>query len=247
MQDEDRIKEGRDQGNLGIQAIGDGRRDDGAVHFGAALDAFEAITEPETRRDELSTFAMLCDETGFPDLGLLAAQDAVLIGRDLRLRRPLAVDLLTLGNTQRSLGNTDEAEASYREALSLFIEAKSWADAASASTNIALIRANDDDTAAALPLLENSLEYLEEEAFPDTEFITRAALLQVHHDDPQDDPAPAIENARLLCDRFWPTMSREHRGYAEGLLGPVIDRYLAAHPLLDSSSWKAANFPAVYG
>ena len=83
-------KLGRETANAGIGVLKQGRRDEASKYFDKALDHYEAIEDDTERRKELGTFTLLLDRLGFPDLVLIAAQDAVELDENttvVKLRR----------------------------------------------------------------------------------------------------------------------------------------------------------------
>ncbi len=239
------VDELRQAANHGIAALKRRQTAEASQHFTKALDRAEDLQDPRTRRDELSALATLFEQYSFPDLSLTAAEETVDLDRTLGLDDLMAQDLLTVGNAHLNMENTAKAEAAYREAMAIFVAQNDFANAASATTNVAGIVANRGEMAPAIDLLEKSLGYLAKEPFDATEIQTRFALLQTMEIE-QRDIDRAIDNARQLCARFWDAMPEVRRDAARDFIGKAVDRYLRAHPDVDAAAWKAANFPALY-
>ena len=140
------------------------------------------------------------------------------------------------------LGVAEEASRAYRSALAIGLEQRHFANAASASTNLAVLLANSGQLDQAIELLKNSLEYLEKESFPDTEMNTRSALIQLLSATKRE-PLFAIETARALFSRFRNTRQAEATIPA---LERIIARHLQRHPELDEQAWKAQQFPTIF-
>src|SRR5450759_404862 len=158
--DEEKINKGRNEVNAGLSLIQQGQKEDAGRHFMEALDCYESIQDPHQKRDELAVIAVMFTKIGIYDLSLMAIQDAIELDKQLNDQHLLAEDMITLGNINQSLGNLQKAEASQREALKISLKYKYYDDAASASTNLAIILWNQDRMDEAVKLLKNSLEYL---------------------------------------------------------------------------------------
>ena len=245
--DEEIAKAATAEANVGVEKIIAGRADEASVHFTNALDRVEEIVDDRTRRDEFSLLAGLFDHCGFPDLALMAAEQAIELDETLGLDALMASDVLALGNAHASMGNTSKAEAAFRKALPVFIDQKNYADAASATTNIAAIVANNGDMDGAIDLLEKSLGYLEQSPFDETEIQTRFALLQAMEITKRDTKA-ALKNAKELCSaRLMGKIPPPQVGPIREFVADVITRYLGEHPVTNEKKWKATNFPALAG
>ena len=242
--DETTIKELRAAANRGIEAVAQGQADQASVHFNNALNLAEDLQDGRARREELSVLSTLFFECSFPDLALMAAEESVELDRSLGLNESLVGDIIALGNAHQALENTTKAEACFQEALAICLKGGDWADAASATTNIAALVANRGEMAKAIELLEQSLGYLAKEPFEHTEIQTRFALLQLLELDNREVDR-AVENARQLCGRFWDKMPVAQRKVTQAFVDRVVKRYLAAHPRT-RPNWRAKNFPLLY-
>jgi len=239
-------KRGTEHVKAGIQAAQRGRADDAGQHFLAALDVFAKLPDPAERRGELGPAAMAFERVGHHDIALMAVQDALELDELLNDHRHFAEDLLTLGNIQMNLGRTGEAEATYERALAICLKYGYLDDAASASTNIAILMANSDRMPLAMERLRQSLAYLAKQPHPPTEINTRLALIQAV-DIAGADPAWAVDAARGLFERCAKHLRREQWQTADAAFRRSVDRYLSARGNLDGAAWKADNFPRVYG
>ena len=235
----------RAAGNQGLQAAQAGRADLASRYFSDALDRAGDLADPRTRRDELSSLSTLFDESGFPDLALTAAEESVALDRELGLDILIQGDLLNVGTAHLNLDNDAKAEAVFREVLNNAVARGSWANAASANTNLGNVLAKHDDMKGATAAYEKSLEYLAKEAFDDTELNTRLMLLQTSVIG-QHDVDRTLVNARTLYQKFWEDLQDGHRQAITALITQAVDRYLAAHPQQDARAWKAKTFPAIF-
>jgi tetratricopeptide (TPR) repeat protein len=243
--DEAKIKELRVEANQGIEAARRGQADQASLHFNNALNLAEDLEDERTRRDEISTLSALFEHCGFPDLALMAAEEAVDLDRSLGLDSLLGQDIIAVGNAHLKLQNAAQAEASFQEALEMFLKRSDWANAASANTNLAGMVADRGEMAKAIELLETSLGYLAKEPFDDTELNTRFALLQALEFEGRDVDR-AIENARQLCARFWNKMPDLQRKLTGDFVARAIERHLQARPQANAAAWKARTFPMLY-
>jgi len=195
----------------------------------------------------LGKLADVCQLTGHPDLSLMALRD--LLGSAAPNVQPSrrCADLLTLANCWTSLGRATAASSVNEAALALAVEHACWADAASASTNLAAFAAGSGQLDIALERLQESLGYLaQDNGNPDTDAITRLALLRVV-DALDADPAPALAASADLFTRLAPHVGRERWEEAAPAFQRLVERHLAAHPEIDAQAWKRATFPRVYG
>lgn len=244
--DDAAVRKIEDEANRGLKAAQANRPDVAGQHFNNALRQAEDLADDRTRRDELSVLSMLFDNCGFPDLALMAAEESVELDRELGLDGLIHQDLLNVGNAHLNLGNDAKAEACFREALKLALGRGEWANAASANTNLGNVLAGRDGFEEAIGIYEKSLEYLEKEAFDDTEINTRVMLLQVS-EIAGHDVDRAIDNARKLCERYWNDLQGPHRQAAAAFIPRAVERYLEAHPQADPGAWKRTAFPMIFG
>lgn len=242
--DEAAIKHSEQQANAGLNALKQGRRDEARLCFGRALEHLEGVKDQARKRREVGIMALLFSGARFNDLALMAAEDAVEMDEESGNRSHLAEDLLTRGSAHESLGDAAAAEQDFQRSLQICLEDGSYANAASASTNLAGCVWNRGQKGEAVMLLKKSLRYLEQEAFPDTEINTRIALIQML-DAEQQEPELAIETARTLMQRFSKQLRKEQADVALGALRPIVQRYLQAHPEINGRAWKARTFPGV--
>jgi len=242
--DQQNIEQSRAAANQGISAIKDGRNDEASQLFNSALGYADDIVNDRARRDELSALAALFDMCGFPDLGVMAAQEAVDLDRTLALDSLTAQDLLEVGNAQMALGNKIEAGKCFREALDTFLRREEYANAASANTNLSGIFADDGDMLKARAMLKTSLEYLKKAPFDNTEMQTRLGLLQIM-EFTNDDLEESMANARELCSRFFRSMDPQRKDATRQFVARLGKRYKAAHPKTSTTTWMAKNFPAL--
>jgi len=139
----------------------------------------------------------------------------------------------------------DEAVRNYREALQLCLENGDFDNAASASTNLAGIIANQDKMPEAITLLRNSLGYLQKKAHPDTEKITRLTLVQALGLQ-KESPEELIDVAEKLLNRFGHELAPDHIKVIAPYIDKAVNQYLQANSQIDPQAWKAAHFPRLY-
>ena len=243
--DDEKVKQLRAEGNNGIAALKRRLTDRAGEHFNNALNLADEIEDERQRRDELATLSALFQQCGFPDLALMAAEEAVELDRALGLESFLGQDIISVGNAHMSMENTQKAQAYFEEALGMFVEQGEWANAASANTNLAAIVANAGEMPKAITMLETSLRYLAKEPFDNTETQTRFLLLQAL-EVTVSDVARAVENAQQLVSRFLHEMPPDQRQMTVHFVAKLAARYLEAHPQANADAWKAATFPLLF-
>jgi tetratricopeptide (TPR) repeat protein len=214
-------------------------------HFMNALDISASIQDQRLKQQQLSMLSIICSTNGFFDIALMAVQDALDIDTALNDNKSLVSDYLTLGNVNSSLGKPQEAENIYRKALKIALDNHIYTDAASASTNIAMIVGNQNKLAEANTLLNNSLEYLKKAPFPETELITRFTLIQILGL-LKKDPEKIIENAKIVYSKYATLLIPEMKNNINKYLKKAIDQYLQDHPELNTLTWKQQEFPWLF-
>jgi len=211
-----------------------------------AIEYIETLKDGAERSQQLGAIAHLCERTGHPDLALMALQG--LLESGMRLNDPAkhCADLLTVANSWSVLGRTAASAAVNEGALVYALEHQRYADAASASTNLAMNDANSGRLPESLKRLQASLEFLAKDPNPDTDAITRLSLLQVV-DAMQSDPAIALDAAADLFTRLQRHVGPDRWKIAAPAFHNLVGRYLVAHPEIDAEAWKRKRFPLVFG
>jgi tetratricopeptide (TPR) repeat protein len=214
--------------------------------FLRAIEHIETWKDGHERSQQLGLTAHLCTRAGHPDLALMALQG--LLESSERRSEPghHCADMLTLANSWIGLGRPAASEAVNRAALAHALEHRRFADAASASTNLAMIAANSGRLPEALKRLQASLEFLAKDSNPDTDAITRLSLLVVV-DALQADPAIALDASGDLFTRLKPHVGPDRWKSASQAFHRLVDRYLSSHPEIDAESWKRKTYPLVFG
>ena len=214
--------------------------------FLRAIEYLETWKDGPDRSQQLGFAADLCSRAGHPDLALMALQG--LLESHERRSAPVrhCADLLTLANSWSGLGRPAASAAVNATALAHALEHGRFADAASASTNLAMNDANSGRLPEALERLQASLEFLAKDSNPDTDAITRLSLLQVV-DAVQADPAIALDAAADLFTRLEQHVGADRWKSASPAFHRLVDRYLASHPELDAESWKRKTYPLAFG
>lgn len=237
-------KIGHEEINKGVDALNQGQRDVAARHFDTALEQFELIESDVERCRELGVYALWIDQAGFPDIALMAAQEAASINQKFGDDAQMAEDLNTCGIAQMHLGNNEEALELYRQAYSIFISKNKWASAASTYTNMALIIGNTGEMNEAIRMMYKSIDYLSKQSLPPTEIITRIALVQALTASQR--PPEEIFNVAKPIAQF----SHELRpDQWEGLRGPLsiaVKRYIATHPNTDPERVISEYIPGLF-
>lgn len=243
--DEDSIKKSQDQNKLAIKKINNGFIDEASIHFWDSLMYIEEIKDDKKKFKELGEIATLFAMMGFYDLSLLASQGAIELGEKLNDLHQHTENLITYGQVNLCLGNIFEAENSFKKSLTISLNNKDYGNAASTTTNLALIAKKQDKKNKAIELLKKSLKHLEKETFPDTEIKTRITLIILLVEE-QHEPEQIIEIAIGLFSRF---SKKLHNNQINSILVPLkktIEDYLQNHPELNPKEWTEKNFPWIY-
>lgn len=240
----DNAKHSQAEAHAGLAALRGGAKDDAGLHFLRALASLDDVPQPLERRNLLSEIAEFFAQEGFEDLALMAALEAIAADEQLGLERGLAKDRITYANLHLRLGNMEQAEAIYRALIDRCLQQKDYANAASASTNLAGILANNNYPADAIRLLENSLEYLQFVEFPATELNTLFLLIQVLELQ-KAAPTRTYETARTLIDRFASQLSPQHHHLLSQFVDSALERQ--AQIGFDAATWKRQHFPELTG
>jgi hypothetical protein len=222
-------------------------------HVGAAsgglLDAIElALTfEGEKLRGrELAKLGRLCLQARLEDLALFALVEACA-AFEAAAEYPVAETLMIeVAATFAQLGNLDAAAHWNQRALELSLAHEDFANAASASTNLAAFHGQLHESRRAYELATLSLAYLEREAHPRTETMTRALLTMLA--DRLELPAEgAFALARPLFGAL--DVAKVNPGLREiavTALERIAGRHLAAHGDLDPETWKRQHLPELW-
>lgn len=215
-------------------------------YFLQALELIESRPEGDDKSKELGVTADLLFSAGHPDLALMALQ-GVLESKD-RKSDPArhCSDLLTLANSWNHLGRPGASSIVNEKALDLALKHGRFADAASASTNLAGNDANSGRLPEARKRLLQSLEYLKKDSNPDTDAITRITLIQVV-DVMGADPKIALDASADLFTRLIQNVGPERWEFCQAAFHRLVNRYLQAHPEIDADTWKKKTFPLVFG
>ncbi len=229
----------------GIEAIQAGDGNLAVNELQTAFDRLGDVADRKSRRDKYALLGTLFIRLQAGERALAAARAAVELDEALGDRNLLGQDILMCGTAIGTLGNHEGAVAAYRDARRIFLEDENWANAASATTNIAIIE-GQNDIDAGIEMLEESLGYLARQPFPDTEITTRIALVQalVVAERP---PQRVFEVAADLFRKFWDELRPDQRENSVGPLDIAIERHLAAHRVADPAAWKRNKFPEAYG
>ena len=214
------------------------------MYFWRALLKLDELPLSEPRREQARQLAGFFLKTGYEDLALLAFREAILVSEELRNGKALAGDLIDSANVHVRLGNTRAARVTFENVIGLCLSAEDYSQAASASTNLAGIIANDDPKRA-LELLKNSLDYVAKEPFPHTEFVTHATMIQVvgHYG---GDPELAVNSGIALGERFSDSLGDTEKEVLAPLLRKAVDDYLEDNSEDDPAAWKKQKLAWAY-
>lgn len=218
----------------------------------AAGELFEAIllamsAEPGPfRQVELTKLAVHCRTLWFEDLSLFAFVQAARESENMGEHERASTLMIEVGSLYSRLANLDEAAHWYQRARADGLAHSCYANAASASTNLATLAMAREDWPAAHQLASDSLDFLCRQPSPRTEAITRAVLILLaeHLDRPIDE---ALDHARTLFGALAKAPVPEQvRKDAAAALDRLVQKYLSAHPEVDGPTWKHAQLPALW-
>jgi tetratricopeptide (TPR) repeat protein len=242
----DSVKRSQDKVRAGVAAIRQGRKDEAGLYLLRALQYLDDVQDLRERRNLLSEVSEFFLSAGFEDLALMAVLDALEADKQLDFERGLVKDSMTYANIHTRLENLEQAGASYRSILDRCLKNGDYANAASASTNLAGILANENYLGEATQLLENSLEYLKVEDFRDTEINTRLMLIQVL-ELRKTDPQRTFDEARTLLDRFANDLPPQYREVLAQFVESALKRCSQDRLDVDVEEWKRREFPELCG
>lgn len=229
----------------GLAAQNQYRFDDASVFFWHALTCIAAAPDPKERRDQSFQLASFFLKVTHEDLALLAISEAIRLDEQLKEHKALVSDLILYGNIHMRLGNTEEAKATFADVIERCLKVEDYGDAASASTNLAMLTANSGDGAGAINLLSKSLQYLTKKPFPTTEFITHITMIQAVHLH-AGDPALAVESGIAIGKKFTDRLTDEHRQVLVQPLQNAVEAYLKKKPQPNPEVWKKENLGWIY-
>ena len=240
--DEAIFNESINESNIAMRILRE-RRLNAGVHCWRALVVLDGVKDLRMKRNCLIGLAeRFFNGLTFFDLSLFAVQSAIEIDESLSDPKSLAGDLLIYGNIQRDLGNTTSAIETFRKSLEMSIEIEAFANAASASTNLAVMLANNEKMDEALSLLYRSLSYLKKAPFPETETNTRLILINILYLK-SIKPEEVIENAEVLFNRFSNKIPGHTKSLVSSALEKAIAKYLLDHPEIEPQLFRAQKFP----
>ena len=185
---------------------------------------------------------MGCEILNVFDLGLEATQMVIRIDNLLNLNpEDLVDDLIAYGNFQWKLDNLPKAIEAFKKVIDIGLKNNDYSNAASASTNLAIILINNKQVDEGIKLLENSLEYLSRKPFPQTEFITRLTYLQVAN-------FKDMETERVL--RVAEGLNQHKQFLRPDLIQVIaepiikyIDKYVLINKTVDKTKYLNEKFP----
>jgi tetratricopeptide (TPR) repeat protein len=219
--------------------------DDAALLFWQALTCLDKMPTTGPRRDQTRGLSELFLRAGHEDLALLASSEAARVDRSLNDQIGLIADLIFSGNVHTTLRNTAEARHTFRAVIDLCLQIGNYADAASASTNLAQLFAQAGDGEQAIALLTNSLSYLRKAPFPETEFNTHATLIQVIGLY-GGDPALAVTSGTEISKHFLDRLTAQDREALAPHMLKAVEAFLQRELQPDAERWKKEMLPWLY-
>jgi tetratricopeptide (TPR) repeat protein len=239
LTDEENVQKSLSESNIALRLVREGRLNAG-VHFWRALVILDELTDLHKKRNYIMEIAMRFSGLKFYDLALFAIQSAIEIDESLQDKKSLTNDMIAYGNINMNLGNIQVATETYQQIIDICLKNNMFANAASASTNLAQILAQDGNMVKASTLLEQSLEYLEKEPFPNTEITTRLVLINILYIR-KVDPDKIIDNAEVLFNCYSDKIPQHTKQMVAMALENAFEQYLMEHPELEAQSWRTSK------
>ncbi len=209
-----------------------------------AFEHYLAIIDDAEKRKNLGKYTVTLDQIGFYDLALEVAIEAIELDKKLNDEQHLAEDIMACGNANLHLNNEDLALKYYKQALEMSLKSGHLNNAASATTNMALIIGNQGNMKEAVDLLYKSLTYLSKMPFPRTEIITRIALSEALEEE-KETPEVIFSVARPIVN----LINEMHPAQLNQLritLDDTIRRYLQSHPNESLGEVKEKYLPGIF-
>jgi tetratricopeptide (TPR) repeat protein len=221
--------------NHGDDALEAGDRARARFHFVRAVSFLEDVEQPKQRRDELAALALALLRRGFGDVASPALNEVIKLDDKRGARQSLGIDFLRYAWARLQAGDLNAAWDNFERARELSLEYGDHANAAAASTNMAIVISQDKrrlqagGVVRAIGLLRESLGFLkkaeketknqQEPSLEETQITTRVALIQalaVSDADPED----IFKLARELYNRFGEKLRQDQW---HNTLGPIRD------------------------
>lgn len=239
------VTAGQHEIRQGIRSVQQGQSEIAGLHFLSALEQFDGVVPLDVRREELSVAAEVMLGAGFEDLALMAVLDALNLDDSLNLPDSLRNDRITCANIHVGLKNIEQAEEMYETILEECLKASDYSNAASASTNLASILADEQYYQEALQLIEKSLSYVKVQPFPDTELKTLLMKIQIL-EHLQGQAERTFDVIRIVLDRFNRDLPPPYRQFLVQSVDSACERFTLDSSKTDLDRWKKDNFPELF-
>jgi hypothetical protein len=236
--DAETVERARDLTSEAMDALAAGDERRASVSLARAVSRLEGVERPEVRWAELGPLGALLVWTGFSDLGLNVVWTVIQLDYELHRLERLVDDLVMYGLALYSVGDA-KAKDAFTEAHDLAVGNERYADAASASTNLAVVFLNDGDPQSAEALLHRSLRHLAHEPFPETEIYTRLNMLEVW--EALGEPAERrLQLARETVEHLGPDLDPERRTAIAEVLQRIVEQARVERLELAELTWANA-------
>ncbi|SEM36635.1 hypothetical protein SAMN04489760_1124 [Syntrophus gentianae] len=232
----------------GIESTRVGQYGKAGQQYLKAIEDIETWRDGPDRLQYLQFIGFICSRSGHPDLALIAMQKLLESKECSNNPKNYCTNLITLANSWNRLGRLAASYAVNKEVMTYALLHNDFSNAASASTNLAMLEANNGHLTEALKRLKKSLELLAMDSSNcDTDVNTRLALIQVVDALHDTDPSFALEASTDLFIRLKGNIGPERWEPVAPAFHRLVDRYLVAHPELDAQTWKQKTFPYIFG
>ncbi len=177
-----------------------------------------------------------------PELSGQLARKLISLDHKLGNTKYVITDVLSYGSSLHVHGQDLEAEAVFRQALDLSLEIESWQQAAAASSNLAMTVAARGELKEARAGLDRSLTWLAREPDRDTAIRTQGMIIGIMNAQGTP-PVECFRHARHVIEMYRGDWDRSCSVVLGNALTPVLNRFFADNPALDSGDWVPRNFP----
>lgn len=227
-----------------IQALNQRNHPGAETYFTQAVSYVEDIDDPAQRRKVATLLSVTLLRCGYQQLALQLTREAVRIDQQSNDYEALVVDLIRYGWALHQAHQEDKAAEAYQQAGALGEEHCFYANAASAATNLAVLRFTQKKYKEAESLLQQSLRCLKREGFPDTEIRTCVYLVMVWYQlgKPSDE---VLGLAKETLERLGSHFGPDHRTMMFDALEAPLKKFFRENPTINSRQWVRANFPSL--
>lgn len=227
-----------------IEALSHGDQAKAEMCFTQAVSYTEDFVDPAARRAAAGPLTLRLLKSGFFDLALQLAREAIRLDEKLDDAAHLGEDLNAYGWALWQAGQPAKAGQLFQQALD-YCEANGFhANAAAACSNLGRLLSTQGRHAEAEGAFQRSLALLRLQPFADAEIRTQVFRVVNAHQAGRP-PAEVVEIARQAEQAVGPAMTPEHKNMMIDALEAPLHAYFAGHPEIDARRWLRENFAAL--